>query len=363
MLKSALNLLLWGITITIAIVTFMAVAAAYISPAKIWFLALFGLLFIYLYLIAFIWMLTLSFRHRKMMLIILIPLIAGLPAFVAHWNVTSSNKNATGENTIKVLSFNVRVFDLYNWTHNLETRSNIFNFLKKSDAGIYCFQEYYTSKLVPFNNTDSIKSLLGIAYVHTLLPIIERDSDQWGIATFSKYPILNKETVFTDKESANGCIATDLLIGKDTVRVYNIHLQSVRLAKNDYIFVSKFNNKDNTQKMKGSRQIVQRLKKAFIKRAHQVDKVTAHISACPYKVIVAGDFNDTPASYAYNQISNGLTDSFLSCGKGLSSTYAGMFPGLRIDYILHSKDIKSIDYIRPLVHLSDHYPIISTLNF
>lgn len=75
MLKSALNLLLWLITIFIAVVTFMAVAAAYISPAKIWFLALFGLIFIYIYLVAFIWMLVLSFRHKKMMLLILIPLI------------------------------------------------------------------------------------------------------------------------------------------------------------------------------------------------------------------------------------------------------------------------------------------------
>ncbi len=363
MLKSALNLVLWLITIIVSVVTTFAVAAAYISPAKIWFLALFGLIFIYLYLIALIWMLILSFRHKKMIPVVLIPLLAGLPTFVAHWNYSLSNQKATGENTIKILSFNVRVFDLYNWTHNLETRRNIFNFLKKSDAGIYCFQEYYTSKLVPFNNTDSLKSLLKITNVHALLPIIERDSDEWGITTFSKYPILNKETVFTDKESANGCIATDLLIGKDTVRIYNIHLQSVRLAKNDYIFVSEFNNKDNIQKMNGSKQIFQRLKKAFIKRARQVEQVTAHIKVCPYKVIVAGDFNDTPASFAYNQISNGLTDSFLSCGKGLSSTYAGIFPGLRIDYILHSKDIKTIDYIRPIVHLSDHYPVISTLNF
>lgn len=363
MFKSALNLLLWLITIAVAVVTSFAVAAAYISPAKIWFLALFGLIFIYLYLIAVIWMLILSFRHKKMIPVVLISLLAGLPTFVAHWNYSLSNQKASGENTIKILSFNVRVFDLYNWTHNLETRRNIFNFLKKSDADIYCFQEYYTSKLAPFNNTDSLKSLLKITNVHALLPIIERDSDEWGITTFSKYPMLNKETVFTDKESANGCIATDLLIGNDTVRVYNIHLQSVRLAKNDYIFVSEFNNKDNIQKMSGSKQIFQRLKKAFIKRAHQVEQVTAHIKACPYKVIIAGDFNDTPASFAYNQISNGLTDSFLSCGKGLSSTYAGIFPGLRIDYILHSKDIKTIDYIRPLVHLSDHYPVISTLNF
>jgi endonuclease/exonuclease/phosphatase family metal-dependent hydrolase len=363
MLKPALRLLLLATTAIINAGAWMSILAAYISPEKSWLIAISGLWFIYSYTVALLWFLLMLFRSKIMAAITLIPIIAGFPVFLKQWNITSNNHQSSLHQSLKVLTYNVRVFDLYNWTHNLETRKEIFDFLKNENAGIYCFQEYYTSTVPPFNNTDSLKKKLSIQQTHTLLPVKEYGTDEWGIATFSKYPIINKLTVFSDPESANGCIATDVVLPNDTIRIYNVHLQSVRLGKNDYLFMSEFANKDNQQRWLGIKRIVVRLKQAFEKRSRQADIIKAHIQACPYKVIVAGDLNDTPASYAYRQISSGLDDTFLTNGKGISTTYNGPLPGLRIDYIMHSGNLACSSYHRHNIKLSDHYPVTAIIQY
>ncbi|MBP7497961.1 MAG: endonuclease/exonuclease/phosphatase family protein, partial [Bacteroidales bacterium] len=110
----------------------------------------------------------------------------------------------------------------------------------------------------------------------------------------------------------------------------------------------------------GSRNIISRLKRAYIKRAAQVDIVNKHIAKCTYPVIVCGDFNDTPLSYSYKSIikSKKLKDSYIEAGNGFSQTYAGTaFPSFRIDYILHSSVFKTLNYSRDKIYFSDHYPV------
>jgi len=105
-----------------------------------------------------------------------------------------------------------------------------------------------------------------------------------------------------------------------------------------------------------------KLKTAYIKRAEQVDSISAHINNCPHPVIVCGDFNDTPVSYAYRKLTRGLKDAFITTGKGLGNTYLGIFPSFRIDYILHSLDFVPLIFEKVNVELSDHYPIICILD-
>ena len=87
--------------------------------------------------------------------------------------------------------------------------------------------------------------------------------------------------------------------------------------------------------------ITSRLKKSFIKRAIEVDVIKEHMNKSPFPIIICGDFNDTPNSYAYKKISHGLKDSFLEQGIGIGSTFLGKIPFLRIDYILHSPRLKT----------------------
>jgi len=74
-------------------------------------------------------------------------------------------------------------------------------------------------------------------------------------------------------------------------------------------------------------------------------------------VIVCGDFNDTPVSYAYRKVRGNLKDAFIESGWGTSNTYNGELPSFRIDYILCDHKFTAQNYHRDRVYYSDHFPI------
>jgi endonuclease/exonuclease/phosphatase family metal-dependent hydrolase len=113
--------------------------------------------------------------------------------------------------------------------------------------------------------------------------------------------------------------------------------------------------------MTQSKRIAWKLKKAFIKRSEQVIKVKNHSHDCSYPFIIAGDFNDTPSSFAVNQMAKGLKNAFREKGSGIGRTYNGDFPNYQIDYIMASPqfDIRSYKILEK--RLSDHYPVCSDL--
>ncbi len=146
------------------------------------------------------------------------------------------------------------------------------------------------------------------------------------------------------------------------VRLFNIHLESYKLGKEERQFMKEISEglkSDNCSD--GIKNLTSRLINANKNRAYQGGRIHKLIQSCPYKVIVCGDFNDTPLSYTYRKIKQGLNDSFSEKGLGLGNTYIGEFPSFRIDYILHSPEFETINYTKPDIKLSDHYPIMSKL--
>jgi endonuclease/exonuclease/phosphatase family metal-dependent hydrolase len=260
---------------------------------------------------------------------------------------------------LKVTSYNSMLFDLYNWTKNRESRADIFSSLIDINPDIICLQEFYTSEQEgDFNNTDTLKSLLKTPYFHSEYTITLRDFDHWGIATFSKYPIINEGKINFNTRTNNICIFSDIVINKDTLRIYNVHLQSIGFSKNDHLFLEEvLSEKVTKNEVSNSKNILRRLKKAFLLRTSQVDMISLHMKTCPYPIIICGDFNDTAASYAYERLSKGMKDAFDEKGLGFGITYAGKWPQFRIDYILHDKQLKCAKYLRSDETFTDHYPI------
>jgi len=331
-----------------------------------WYLAFPSLLFPYLYLINLFFLILWIIRRRWFLILPLIAFVLGLTRLPRVLQINPDEEKPVyveGQSeAIHVMSFNVRLFDLYNWSHNNETRQKIFNLFEKEKPDILCMQEFYSSEEPIYDNITGLKEFLVANNYHVEFPITLRDRDNWGIATFSKYPIVEKGVLYFDKKTANICIFTDVQIQTDTVRIYNCHLQSIRFRDDDYKFFENLGQGEGElTRLKKSRRIVSRLKNAFIKRSTQADLIAAHIASCPYPVIVCGDFNDTPVSYTYQTISENLKDAFMESGVGLGSTYAGPLPGLRIDYLLYSGDFASYNFHTIRKELSDHYPISSML--
>ena len=300
--------------------------------------------------------------NKRYMLISIIGIFLSFSTFSNFFQINLKNDKNIGE-TIKVMTYNVRLFDLYNWSENKSTRNKIFGLLDEADADIYCFQEFYqVDRKGVFTTRDTLITFLRAnnyreAYTHKM-----RGNQYFGVATFSAYPIINSGVIEFSNDINNVCLYSDLKIKEDTIRVYNMHIASIRFSHDDYDFVEKANYKQDEKELKkGLKTIYHRLSDAFKKRSDQTKKVLAHINESPYETIVCGDFNDTPISFCYNSFSEYLIDSFKEAGNGIGNSYAGTMPSYRIDYVFHSERFKAHTYTTDKRKYSDHYPVIVEL--
>jgi endonuclease/exonuclease/phosphatase family metal-dependent hydrolase len=335
-----------------------------VSPAVFWPLAFFGLLhpaFVALNLAFLCWWII---RRRRQALYSLAMLMLSIPYFGSQLRLRFTTEPAPA-NAFTMMSYNVKLFDLYNWSGNAQTRAKIFTQLSAEKPDVLSLQEFFTEDTGDFRNLDSLRQLLKMPYAHYEYTVSLHKDDHWGVVTYSRFPIVGQGKIVFNNRNNNICIYSDLLIEKDTVRVYNMHLQSVSFGFADYKFMNKVKSgEDAEDELASSRNILRRMKRAYIKRARQAESIAEHISSCPYPVIVCGDFNDTPVSYTYRTISNGLEDAFCNGGKGFGKTFANPFPVPRIDYILHSPAMRSYEFrtLNEVQDLSDHYPVLAKIS-
>lgn len=345
-----------------AILLILSAYSAHIDPLEYNFPSFLGLAFPFI-LLANIAFLVFWFMIKKKFM--LFSGIAIVLSFTAVSNFFQFNSSHHDENSIKVMSYNVRLFDLYNWSENIDSRNKIFDQLGGQNADIFCFQEfYYTEQKGRFETRDTLITFLNAknyreAYTHKM-----RGGQYFGIATFTRYAIVASGNIEFENDDNNICLYTDVLIEKDTVRIYNLHIASIRFSYDDYTFVENLDSKSQSEELeKGARTIYHRLSNAFEKRSEQTKVIVDHVKNSPYPVILCGDFNDSPNSYCYREFSSVLKDSFKEAGKGIGKTYIGAFPSFRIDYIFHSKEFKANNYITLPEKYSDHHAIVSELKF
>lgn len=336
----------------------LGIAAKYISPLLFWIPAFFGLAFPFLFIINVLFIIYWLAQFKPAVVFGIIALCISIPTAYRYVQFSRPSEKIHNK-PLKVTSFNCMLFDLYNWSKNKENRAKILSGLSDINPDILCLQEFYTSEEAgDYNNVDTVKHIFKTDYFHSEYTITLRKNDHWGIATFSKYPIINQGKILFETRSNNICIYSDIVINTDTLRVYNIHLQSISFSKADNKFlddvISEKNAEDEVEK---SRNILRRLKRAFLQRARQVEMIALHMKTCRYKLILCGDFNDTAASYAYERLAKHLEDSFIEKGMGFGRTYAGKWPQFRIDYILHSPELNCSDFKRSQETFTDHYPI------
>lgn len=345
---------------------FLSYLATYISPEKFVFLAFFGvaygvLLIINLFFV-FFWLLV----KKRLALISVIALALGVNHLRHYFEfLPSLNGDPKGSHTVKIVSQNVRLFGWYNWESNIEDRDWMMRNLELAEADIYCFQEFFhNTRPGTFETRELLKKTLSTEFLHEYYPVTVHGDQHYGIATFSKYPIVRKGKIEFSEERSNACIYSDLVVGYDTIRVYNAHLASIRFSEDDYKFLDELQNSKEdkpTPDLSEGMGILTRLGNAYIKRANQISQITNHIKASPYRVILCGDFNDTPVSFTYGKVSKLLEDSFQNGGLGIGNTYRGTFPSFRIDYIFHSEELKSDNYFRLPEEISDHHAIGTTI--
>lgn len=353
--------------IVLAILLVISYLSGFISPERFWPLAFAGLAYPYLLLVNILFFIFWLIFSKKYLWIPLLVILMGWNTLRSFIQIDPGFKKPRAEKDlpekrIKILTFNVRAFNLYNWANNPSAREEIFDFIRQEDPDVLCLQEYYTEETGSFTEKDLISRLSFLEHRHIRYTLGEDQDDHYGIATFSKFPVTGKGSIRFEN-TLNICIYTDILVNTDTVRVYNNHLQSINLHQRNYDFIDSLKLRYDEQQITEIKDISRRLKEAFQKRAVQVDYISRHIEETPYPLIVVGDFNDTPASYAYRTMSRGLKDAFIISGSGFGRTYYGKFPSFRIDYILHSEPLGSCCYERTKLFVSDHFPLSCSIYF
>ena len=261
------------------------------------------------------------------------------------------------------MSYNVRIFDLYNKANRFNARNGIFTFLKAEAPDVACFQEFYHHEGgTEFVTKDSLTKLLEMPYIQEQYTHEMLGKRYFGLATFSKFPIINTGEVKFDNDPNNFCMFSDILKDDDTIRVYNAHIGSIRLQDKDYAFFGDEETGRIYQRNFEDQMILKRLKLAYEKRAIQIEKIMESVKKSKHPVVFCGDLNDTPVSYCYRQLSRQLTDAFVSSGFGIGTTYIGKIPSNRIDYIFHSDELTSVEFTTHDAAFSDHKPISTIIN-
>ncbi len=358
------KLLLW-FNILSGLALLFGYAAPYIDPKTTVFPAFLGLALPYLLLLQFGFLFFWIVRGKKLFLLSLILIILGYKSIpnIIQFNVKLDPET---EESFKVLSFNVRVFDLYMWTQDKLTRNQIFDFLDQEEPDILCLQEFYQADTVDakyeFKTLDTLTKFLKAKNYHVEYTSHRKKIHHWGIITFSKFPIIKKGRVNFSVNDDNICIYTDLNVKGDTVRVFNAHLASIKLDKRDYKTIQGINQNEYSDNFSKELLMVEKIKYGFERRASQADSISKAVGNSPYPIILCGDFNDTPNSFAYATIKSNLKDAFQESGFGLGRTYIGDFPSFRIDYIFHSDTFLNHQFTTHDQKLSDHRPISSVLS-
>lgn len=259
---------------------------------------------------------------------------------------------------LKVFSYNVQSFGLdtaWERYHSSPRVRRTISFVLRYDAPIKCIQEFYNSPTIP--DYDVIRRFRLAGYSHSVLlhpDLAQQPNSSLGAAIFSIYPIIHSgREVFGQ---SNGIVWANIKVGTDTIRVINVHLQSMGIR------VGRVLNQD---KLTGVRQethgVLSALRYGFVERREQVRRVERHIRESEFPVIVTGDHNDTPYSAVYERMRRILPNSFEEAGHGFGFTYNHLPGFIRIDHQFHDPKLPILDF-ETLSHItySDHNPIIGT---
>ena len=144
---SLINKLLYLINSFSLFLLLISYFSPFISPHVFWPISFIGLIFPILYIINILFLIYWVIGLKKPIWANLIILLIGFGNARSYLG-TSPNNSSSIENT-KVLSYNVRLFNKYNWIDQSDIKEKIFNFFKSENADILCIQEFYTDDNMP----------------------------------------------------------------------------------------------------------------------------------------------------------------------------------------------------------------------
>ena len=318
----------------LAILLLLSYLLPYISPETVPIFTIISLAVPVLLALNIFFIIYWIIKLKKYFTISLISIILGI-GYISNIYKFSEKKIFLNDD-LKVMSYNVRLFNHYKWSTDSTIVKKISSFIAEKEPDVLSIQEYY--------DAESLQLKYPYQFIKT-----KSNFNKFGLAIFSKFKIINSGSLDL-KESANNIIYTDILKDKDTIRVYNIHLESLKMNTSQENFGTKNSDK-----------LLEQMEASFQKQAKQVELFLQHEKKWDGKKILCGDFNNTAFSWVYRELSNEKQDAFKEAGKGLGKTFNYWYP-LRIDFILTDANFDINNFKTFDIPYSDHYPILARLN-
>ena len=317
----------------VAILLLLSYALPFLPPKTFSFLAVLSLAVPFLILVNLVFCIFWMIKIKRQFLLSALVLALGYSHLSSLYNFSSPNTQVS-DHSISLMSYNVRLLNLYNWIEDDEIPEKIKDFINQNSPDLLAVQEY---------NSSAAKTL---NYPFVFSSGAKAKSE---LVIFSKFPFL-ETGIIPFPNSANSAIYADVLIKSDTLRIYNIHLQSSGI------------NPDVQQlDSKTSDRLLRRLSKTFETQQDQAELVVKHLRDSPYKTILSGDFNTTAHSYVYRLLKSDFVDAFEVAGKGFGRTFSFDYFPLRIDFILVDDALNVRNFQNHDVLYSDHFPIYTSI--
>lgn len=350
--------------IILAVLFLLGCYAGWFNPDYWWPIGFLTLASFYLLIFLLLFILFWFFVKPRWSLISVITILLAYKPVnnIIPLRFSSTFINQKQESAIRIMSWNVEHFDILEHKTHPEKKQQMLDMIRNYQPDIACFQEMVGSNIPgAINYIPDFELASGFnEYHYSFNPKLDFDNKHhFGIIIFSKYPVINQETIRTYPNDYNSIFQyVDVVKETDTIRVFNFHLQSLKFSPTNLKYIEKptINDQEDLRK---SRNLIGKIKVGLLKRKTQAERIQTEIEKSPYPVIVCGDLNDVPNSYAYSTITKELKNTFVEKGSGIGRTYSGISPTLRIDNIFVAKKFEVDQFVRIGKKLSDHFPIIA----
>ena len=334
------------LNMVLTVSTFVAYILPFLAPKTFPFLAVLTLFMPLFFILNGLFFIYWGIQFKKRMILSGLVLLMGI-TFINKFYKFSAKEYPKTENDFTVMSYNVRLFNVFKWLDREDVPANILAFINDKNPDILCIQE--------FSNSANIDLKV---YRHRYI-FMDGKQIKTAQAIFSKFPIIDQGIIFFPN-SNNIVVFADIKKGKDIIiRVYNMHLQSIKISPD----VNEINENIDAIDQGKSQKLFNRISKAFTQQQQQAEMIKEHKKDCPYPIIICGDLNNSAFSYVYRNIKGKLKDAFEEAGKGFGPTYKFRYYPARIDYILadDKMTVKKFESF-PEFENSDHYPIMAKLS-
>lgn len=357
----SITTLFFILNVLVVMLLLSSLLTIHISPDRFLFFAYLGLCFAFIYfaILLFIFIWAIKKKWKFVLFNLFFVAICYVP--IKSYSPLNFFSSKAPENSVRLMTYNVRGF-AWNVNRGWDDQHPMIQYIKSVNPDVICMQEYLNVTWGAKTNTTQLLRALKDYPYYVMTPLRPTTRFEYGILCLSKYPI-KKSSVIPIVTSDNGAVLYELDINGKTVSLINVHLESNRLTSNDRQLYKKFIKQRDSQlfeELAGS--IEKKLGGAYKARALQADLISHVVNEQNTDAtILCGDFNDTPVSYVYNTLTKDLKDSYVDTGFGPAITYHENYFWFRIDFILHSKNIKAYNTTIDKVKYSDHYPVWANL--